>query len=636
MLGEGFQLDSSLSYHSGDNEGIEGDLDVVIPLWDGGRHAVFAQPGAVFWTGWEEEERIDGNIGLVYRAELTRDLVAGASVFYDHDFQIGHSRVSGGIDLQSQFFRLGANYYHVLSEVEDGREGFVEEAVDGMDARLIFERDVVRLGSTVGYWDYEGEESSGGEDSQSGWKTSIGLDAGVRILPGVFAEASWERHKDDLVLDERIFAGLAFRFSLPDFEGASYGDGSMSANLYKAVDREKRILYEEREADGILLSHDGSNGNIVGSGTVNVSVRLRKPSAEDVVINLVGSGSATYGTDADWTLSVGSTPCIGVTGDDCQITIIAGETSTSDNVEITINDDGRLNEHAETIILRTTVTSGDTSLTSRPLALTIPEDLPVPTVSLSATSTSITEGDTATITLTLSEALESDTTFNLISGGTGVVYGTSAGDDWNLSVDGNDCDMATGTMCQVTIDANDTDAEVTVETNADTTFEAREDFTVSIEIASVGSSGLIFEGSSILNFDIPDHRPTVSLSDITSVSGGTPVVQENNSVQFMISLSETVSTSITVNLIVSGSATYSSDWELTDVSGSDCVTSNTTTCPVTIAANDMDETRYIFFNSDTDTEGPETVIITAEVDSASENFVRVGSQSRLELTIPAN
>ena len=34
LLGEGFQLDSSLSYHSGDNEGIEGDLDVVIPFME--------------------------------------------------------------------------------------------------------------------------------------------------------------------------------------------------------------------------------------------------------------------------------------------------------------------------------------------------------------------------------------------------------------------------------------------------------------------------------------------------------------------------------------------------------------------------------------------------------------------------
>ena len=149
LLGEGFQLDSSLSYHSGDNEGIEGNLDVVIPLLDLGRHVVFAQPGAVLWTGLEEEERIDGNIGLVYRAELTRNLVAGASVFYDHDFQIGHSRVSGGIDLQSGFFRFGTNYYHPLGEEEDGREGFVEEALRGMDARLVFEREVVHLLQTT-------------------------------------------------------------------------------------------------------------------------------------------------------------------------------------------------------------------------------------------------------------------------------------------------------------------------------------------------------------------------------------------------------------------------------------------------------------------------------------------------------
>ena len=57
LLGEGFQLDSSLSYHSGDNEGIEGDLDVVIPLWNGGRHVIFTQPAFVFWKGLEGEER---------------------------------------------------------------------------------------------------------------------------------------------------------------------------------------------------------------------------------------------------------------------------------------------------------------------------------------------------------------------------------------------------------------------------------------------------------------------------------------------------------------------------------------------------------------------------------------------------
>ena len=378
-------------------------------------------------------------------------------------FQIGHSRVSGGLDLQSGYFRFGANYYHPLSEVEDGREGFVEEALTGMDARLVFEREAVRLGSTIGYWDYKGEESGGQEDSRSGWKTSIGLDFGVRILPGVFAEASWERHKDNIVLDERIFAGLAFRFSLPDFQGASYGSGEMTSNLYKIVDREKRILYEEREADNIILTPSGS---VVEGGTVTVAIQLREASAEDVVINLVGSGTATYGTD--WRLwqyrllNNGSGNCTAVTGTSCQVTVTAGQTEPADNVMITINPDGG-GENPETIVLSTTIASGDASLTSRPLVLTIPVDPPLPTVNLSADSTSILEGNTATITLTLSEGLGSDATFNLIAGGTEATYGTGANDDYNLSVGGTDCDMASGTMCQVTIDEGDTTAEVTVE-----------------------------------------------------------------------------------------------------------------------------------------------------------------------------
>ena len=341
-MGEGFQLDSSLSYHSGDNEGIEGDLDVVIPLWNGGRHAIFTQPGFVFWKGLEGEKRFDGNIGLVYRAELTRNLIAGASVFYDHDFQIGHSRVSGGVDLQSGYFRFGANYYHPLGEEEDGREGFIEEALRGMDARLVFEREAVRLGSTIGYWEYDG-----GEDVEDEWKTSIGLDFGVRILPGVFAEASWERHKDDIVLDERIFAGLAFRFSLPGFEGASYGSGEMTSNLYKIVDREKRILYEERVGLPSIsislpdsISNDGVSAAVAEDNTVELDIQLSQALTEDVTLNLVGSGSAEYGSSNDWNLSVGGTDCASATEtDSCQVVIGAGDTSAS--VEVSINDDGR-------------------------------------------------------------------------------------------------------------------------------------------------------------------------------------------------------------------------------------------------------------------------------------------------------
>ncbi|MCY4033287.1 MAG: inverse autotransporter beta domain-containing protein [Hyphomicrobiales bacterium] len=636
VFGGGFQLDSSIGYDLGDVEGIRGEVDAVIPLLHYGKHVLFAQPGAVFWTGIEKEERIDGNFGLVYRTELTRDLIGGVSFFYDQDFQIGHSRAGGGIDLQSGSLLLGANYYHVLSEVEDGREGFIEEAVDGMDLRLAIEKEIVRAEASIGYWDYTGEESGGQEDPQSGWQTSMGIDFGVRVMPGVFVEAGWEKHKDDLVLDERIFAGLAFRFSLPDLKGASYGDGSMSANLYKIVDREKRILYEEREADNIILT---PSGTVEEGGTVTVAIQLREPSAEDVVINLVGSGTATYGEigdDGDWLLNNGSGNCSAVTGTSCQITITAGETVPSDNAVITINDDGG-GEDPETIILSTTIASGDASLTSRPLVLTIPVDPPLPTVSLSADSTSILEGNTATITLTLSEGLGSDATFNLIAGGTEATYGTGANDDWNLSVGGTDCDMASGTMCQVTIDEGDTTAEVTVEINRDTTAEAREDFTVSVVVDS-GSTSIVQEGSSSsLNFHIPLQLPTVSLN----YSGSNSVATSAGiAARLTVELSEALTVPVTLYLVASGTAAYdtvsgSTGWSIArravppgensyagnlnfDFANSACVPATGTSCPITFPiGGTVVDVQISILNAS----AQETAIVEVVIPQASQSLV---------------
>ena len=541
LLGEGFQLDSSLSYHSGDNEGIEGDLDVVVPLWNGGRHAIFTQPGFVFWKGLEGEERFDGNIGLVYRAELTRGLIAGASIFYDHDFQIGHSRVSGGLDLQSGFFRFGANYYHPLSEIEDGREGFIEEALRGGDLQFTFERDVVRLGSTIGYWEYDG-----GEDVEDEWKTSFGLDFGVRILPGVFAEASWERHKDNIVLDERIFAGLAFKFSLPDFEGASYGDGSMSANLYKIVDREKRILYEERVGVPSVSIVRTGNETVEEGGTIALDIQLSEALTENVTINLVGSGSATYNND--YTVSVGGTDCPMVTEDNCQVTITAEQISPSGDVTITIINDGRNNEPAETIVLSMVVASpAVTDLLPRgSVALTIPADLPpppLPTVSISATSTSITEGGSATLTAALSEALTEDVVINLLESGA-ADYGT--GMDWHLN-NGNDCNTATGTSCQITITAGQITATATVNVNSDMTFEgSEEEFTVSIDIASPDSTVLIEGSPSMLNFTIPKDPITIGFRD-SAIAYDEP----NGNMEVMIPVSFPVAAPSRINLRMS-------------------------------------------------------------------------------------
>ena len=513
LLGDGFQLDSSLNYVFG--ETIEGELDVVVPLWSRGGHVVFTQPGLIFWQGIEEEKRIDGNLGVVYRAPIGFKAIGGVSLFYDHDFQVGHSRISLGADIQRGYLHGSANYYQPLSDEQDGRTGYIEDAIRGMDARLVYERRKIRLSGNLGFWRYEG-------DGDSNWELSYGLDAGVRIMRGVFVEAGYEKH-DDASIEDRLNLGVALKFSLPDFEGKSYGDGSMSSNLYKVVEREKRILYEERESHGIFL---------------------------------------------------------------------------------------------------------------------------LPTVNLSTDSTSIREGNTATITLTLSEALGSDATFNLVgsSESNDVTYGAS--NDWNLSVGGTDCDMATESdPCQVTIMQGQTTAEVTVEINTDTIDEtSSKDFTVSVAVDS-GSMSIVQPGSdSSLNFTIPADLPNVSMN----YAGNTMNIGSLGTVRMTIELSEALSEPITLHIVGDGStADYGASdaggkWQLARMavpaggtSSQDDLTSICTDiegnrCSVTLDAGativDVD-----VFPGSSGTSG-ETVMISVVIPSESNRLVKLGNTPMVTLT----
>ena len=561
LLGENFQLSSSLQWNFGEDvESIEGELDAVIPLLSRNGHIVFTQPGFVFWTGLGEEERVDANLGVVYRTNLANtpvgiDAVAGASLFYDYDFhQAGHERLGIGVDMQTGDFHGAFNYYHPLSNVENGREGYVEEVLRGMDLRVALERNAIRAGASLGYWRHRG-----GRKIADDWRVSVGVDAGVRILPGVFVEGKWEKHQEDMILDQRLRLGLAFRFSLPGFEGASYGDNGTPANLYRFVDREKRILYEERvTGPGISLARSGS-GDIAEDSSVDVEIRLNEPLEEDVTINLIGSGSATYGemsNNGDWLLNNGSRDCDSVEGSNCQVTIAAGQTS-ADGVVISIHGDGRTGEGPETIILTMEIASaGDTGLMleNSNLSLTIPADPPAPTVSLTNANTEIAEGGTANLEITLSEQLSEDVVIDIIAGTDGATYGTSS--DWHLN-NGTNCASATEGNCQITIPAGDRFRFVALRVNADNEAETMpENFTVSVSVASGGTTSLIpLEGSSSLNFTIP-AAPTVSLN-----YGGSTNIAPSSFSRMTIELNRAlIGQDVTVNITETGStATYGMD-----------------------------------------------------------------------------
>ena len=255
LLEEQFRLDSSISWVW--DEDVSGEIDAVIPVWgkwnsDGTGSAFFMQPGAVLWNGIEGVGRIDTNLGFVLRTYLDQDTAVGGSVFFDYDLERGHNRLGAGMDVQSGIVHAGVNYYHPFGGWRKGRElvldgtalRYEEQAQRGLDFRLGFTLlDRIYLDGAFGVWRFEGDR----EEAKSDWHSSYGITGRLRVYPGLFLEGGYESHDEKDSLGGRWNAGLTLSLLLPGLKGVEGGGGGMAKpNLWRLVEREKRILYEER------------------------------------------------------------------------------------------------------------------------------------------------------------------------------------------------------------------------------------------------------------------------------------------------------------------------------------------------------------------------------------------------------
>ncbi|MCY4052316.1 MAG: inverse autotransporter beta domain-containing protein, partial [Hyphomicrobiales bacterium] len=335
LFEERFRLTSGIGWVWGEN--VTGELDALIPLLDnelsdGTGQALFLQPGAIFWPGLEGENRIDANLGLVYRRHFTPDIVVGGSAFYDYDFKQGGQRVGLGLDLQSGILHTALNYYHPLDDWQEGRTGYVEQPLQGADFRLGAAWSHLQLDANLGIWRFEGEE-----EEKTKWRPAFGVEAGYRVLPGVFLQGGYEQHDSDDSLDSRWNAGLAFRFSLPGFEGGEGGNGRMAApDLWELVEREKRVLYEERSGLAVemivgnaVIREPGDAGNEPTTTKITGVVsgrQLREDETLEVVI--YESTTAEHGAGNDFTFSQGVYGVDAQTGDQIALTASAACTTS--------------------------------------------------------------------------------------------------------------------------------------------------------------------------------------------------------------------------------------------------------------------------------------------------------------------
>lgn len=197
---------------------------------------------------------------------------------------------------------------------------------------------------------------------------------------------------------------------------------------------------------------------------------LVAPLTEAVTVNLSFAGTATHHSDFDYTSSTITIPANQLSG---QITI----TSLQDT----------LDEANETIIVDISSVTGASEGPNSTLTLTIGDDDPEPTVTLSAADTELVEGETGkTLTATLSAVSGRDVVVSLVTSGT-----ATDETDYTLSAD------------QITIPAGQTSGSITITPVNDTRDEFDESLLVDISTVQNG----VESGTQRVEFNLNDNDP---------------------------------------------------------------------------------------------------------------------------------
>ncbi|MEN9611329.1 MAG: hypothetical protein RLZZ628_2143 [Bacteroidota bacterium] len=297
---------------------------------------------------------------------------------------------------------------------------------------------------------------------------------------------------------------------------------TVTTGIERGVQRETITIIDDDPLPTVALSTNVASIAEAG-GTALLTATLSAAFSETVTINLIPSGTAT--NRIDYTLS------------STIITIPAG--STTGSVTLTALEDA-IHDANETIILSLGNIINGTQGTPAQQTITIIDNYPVPTVTLSANATIIAEaGGKAILTATLSAVSSEMVTITFAQSGT--------------ATDVTDYTLSNTTL---TIPAGSISGSVTLTAVNDALHEANE--TIIIDIATVANgteSGVQQKTITIMDDDL---LPTVtfSVNPNTLFEGGVATITAT--------LSNTYTEVVTVTFATSGTATNGSDYTLSN------------------------------------------------------------------------
>ena len=110
------------------------EILTVQPLRDDGENITFFQGSLLRWDG----DRDTINLGIGQRKFLqNKNIMIGANAFYDHEFQVDHSRLGMGLEFLTSVGELRANRYLANSDTrKNNKNQLKEQVMDGKDIEL--------------------------------------------------------------------------------------------------------------------------------------------------------------------------------------------------------------------------------------------------------------------------------------------------------------------------------------------------------------------------------------------------------------------------------------------------------------------------------------------------------------------
>ena len=305
LFGQGFSIQSSFDYSLSSSSGIQGNLDVVVPVYSFSSSSSdatplrsgFLQNGITRWVDERGIQRSDARMGVVYRftAGQNRANMFGLSALLQKNLEFDHQRLATGVDYAGIWGVASLTYFKPITDWQFNHLGYKERPLEGMDFDMQLKpTTAILFRTTVGRW--KDPEGSGNWLTRGRvaleWQPHPYLKFGIERT-GI----GTEREAQGVHVSVRIPLGGP-RQNRVRWQGLGrrLNKSTHAPNIWRPVDHVQRLEYERRALTDDEIKAWQSAAIIKDSrvrflqpratsgATIKLEVSLTTPAPEDALL----------------------------------------------------------------------------------------------------------------------------------------------------------------------------------------------------------------------------------------------------------------------------------------------------------------------------------------------------------------